>query len=231
MTSDNQKLPIKFFFQIGWLNNDYCLNRKYFGFDVDNYNIASKFKNLVLILHAGKMYCAKTSSFRISRRSKWKTVHAFAFLLIHARAIGRSENPGGRGASSSVSSWHNMLPMNRVTWSSRIWGIHARRPHPQLWRPWFSMARPQALIWKRGEAVIVSSCGAHLFQKWFCWFSFYIGIVKRQLLQQYINLLICNVITKVQVSWTYWRGGESLVSGKIVNMYTNILSLFYFDNK
>ena len=57
--------------------------------------IASKFKNLVSILHAGKMYCAKTSSFRFSRRSKWKTVHAFAFLLIHARAIGRSENPGG----------------------------------------------------------------------------------------------------------------------------------------
>ena len=57
--------------------------------------VASKFKNLVSILHAGKMYCAKTSSFRFSRRSKWKTVHAFAFLLIHARAIGKSENPGG----------------------------------------------------------------------------------------------------------------------------------------
>ena len=75
------------------LENDCCLSRKYFGFDVAN--IASKFKNLVSILHAGKMYCAKTSSFRFSRRSKWKTVHAFAFLLIHARAIGRSENPGG----------------------------------------------------------------------------------------------------------------------------------------
>ena len=41
---------------------------------------------------------------------------------------------------------------------------------------------------------------------WFCWFSFYRGIIKIQLLQQYDNLLIlCNLITKVQVSWTYWR--------------------------
>jgi len=89
------------------LENDFCLSRKYFGFDVAN--IASKFKNLVSILHAGKMYCAKTSSFRFSRRSKWKTVHAFAFLLIHARAIGRSENPGVGWSSTVVgiicSSW------------------------------------------------------------------------------------------------------------------------------
>ena len=108
-----------FFFRIGWLNNDYCLSRKYFGFNVAN--IASKFKNLVLILHAGKMYCAKTSSFRFSRRSKWKTVHAFAFLLIHARAIGRSENPGG-GTVLWMGFYADIFWESRCSSEIKVWG-------------------------------------------------------------------------------------------------------------